>query len=77
MAGERLQVYGLDLSDYILGQIRLPLSNLPERPMGPLPKLDCDGFHRLTLAEWLGREVASPPAPLAEHVWKGVGGGPA
>lgn len=74
MAGQRLHEYSLDLCDYVVGQLRSHLRALPVRPLPPLPKLDYDGFHRLTLAEWLGRGVAALPAALADHVWAGVTG---
>lgn len=74
MAGQQLHEYSLDLCDYVLGQLRPHLRTLPTRPQPPLPELDYDGFHRLTLAEWLGWGVASLPAPLADHVWAGVTG---
>jgi hypothetical protein len=73
MAGEQLHEYSLDLCDYVLGQFRPHLRELPARPRS-VPPLDYAGWHRLGLSAWLGRVVAGLPGPLADHVWAGVTG---
>jgi hypothetical protein len=73
MAGEQLHEFGLDLCDYVLGQFRPRLRELPARPRS-VPPLDYAQWHRLDLPAWLGRVVAGLPGPLADHVWAGVGG---
>jgi hypothetical protein len=76
MAGGQLHAFDLDLSEYVLGQLRPHLRSLRERTRRPFPELDYDEFHRLTLPEWLGRGVAFLPEPLADHIWAGVTGDP-
>jgi hypothetical protein len=73
MAGEMLHEFDCDLCDYVLGQFRPHLRELPARPRS-VPTLDYSQWHRLDLSAWLGRVVAGLPDPLADHVWAGVGG---
>lgn len=71
MATNTLMEYDHDLCDYILGQIRPHLRQMPER-LGTPPDLDYGAFHRLRLSAWIGRQVAGLPSTLSEHVWAGV-----
>lgn len=75
MATNELSDFGRDLCDYILGQIRPHLRTCTVKPHG-LAELDYDAYHRLDLAEWIGRVVAGLPASLADHIWAGVHGEP-
>lgn len=76
MAGAKLHAMDLDLCDYVLGQIRPFLRQLPERLWPPIEALDYDRFNRLTLPVWLGRGVAQLPKLLADHLWAQATGEP-
>ena len=71
MPGERLHEYDLDLCDYVLGQIRPLLRELPARPQAGchVPVGDTP-----TVATCVGSAVAGLPVALADHVWAGVTG---
>jgi hypothetical protein len=71
MAGERLLAFSVELSEYVLGQFREPLQQLPRRPRRRC-RLRLDELDRFDLPAWVGWAVAGLPADLADHVWAGV-----
>lgn len=81
MAGRTLHDFDLDLCDYILGQIRPHLCELPARPSseardraGQPVWLRHMEWELLDMPAWAGRVVSALPVELADYVWMGVDG---
>lgn len=81
MAGETLREFEIDLCDYLVGQIRPHLRELPARPKpgagdraGQPVWLRYMQWERLDMPAWAGRVASALPVELADYVWKGVDG---
>ncbi len=81
MTGETLREFDIDLCDYLVGQIRPHLRELPARPKpgagdraGQPVWLRYMQWDRLDMPAWAGRVVSALPVELADYVWMGVDG---
>lgn len=79
MGGDKLREFDIDLGQYLLGQLRPCLRELPARPLPGHFAAEQDRLRHveralLDMPSWVGRVVAALPPALADHLWAGVAG---